>query len=140
MVYEPLDRGLAIFAANEEALAEPAQVLQEIYGDDVVLRHPKVRYMPGEPKYEPIMHVRVVARREFAAAVMHELRSRGARLIEQCTRSRAFIARAEAPLALLLGLPALLEEMTGGNAVATIRLVRYAPLPPDPRSLERAAA
>ena len=129
---EPLDRGLAIFAANEEALEEPRRVLQDLYGDHVVLRHPKVRYMPGEPPQEPIMHVRITAKREHAARVLQELRMRRARILEECVRARIVVVRAEAPLAVLLGLPALLDVVTEGTAVCTIRLLRYAPVPPDP--------
>lgn len=129
---EPLDRGLAIFAANEEALDEPRRVLQDLYGDHVELRHPKVRYMPGEPLQEPIIHVRITTRREFAPRVLQELRTRQARILEECARARIFIVRAEAPLAMLLGLPGLLDGLTEGSAVCTIRLVRYAPVPPDP--------
>src|SRR5687767_3580241 len=66
VMFEPLDRGLAIFAANEDALEEPRRVLQDMYGDFVEVRSPKVRYMPGEPAHEPIMHVRITARRENA--------------------------------------------------------------------------
>jgi hypothetical protein len=132
-LFEPLERGLAIFAANEDALDEPRRVLQDLYGDFVEVRHPKVRYMPGEPLHEPIMHVRIASRREFADAIIHELRARGARILEECARPRMFIVRAEAPLALLLGLPALLDVMTDGTASHSIRLLRYAPLPPDPK-------
>lgn len=129
---EPLDRGLAIFAANEEALEEPRRVLEDLYGEHVELRLPKVRYMPGEPPHEPIMHVRITTRREFAPRAVQELRNRRARILEECLRGRTFIVRAEAPLATLLGLPALLDKLTEGTAACAIRLVRYAPVQPDP--------
>jgi len=128
VMFEPLDRGLAIFAAHEDALEEPRRILQDVYGDFVEVRKPRVRYMPGEPAHEPIMHVRVTARREHAAALLRELRRRGARMLEECTRNRVFIVRAEAPLESLLGLPARLEELTDGLAMHSIRLVRYAPV------------
>ena len=130
-LFEAHDHGLAIFAANEDALERPVQVLRQLYGDQVEVRRPKVRYLPGEPLHEPIMHVRVSVRREFADAVVRELRQRGARIVEQCVRPRLVIVRAEAPLAVLLGLPALLEVMTDGTASHAIRLLHYAPLPPE---------
>lgn len=130
-LFEAHDHGLAIFAAHEAALEGPLQVLQQLYGDDVEVRGPKVRYLPGEPLHEPIMHVRISVRRDFAGAVLAELRQRGARIVEECARSRITIVRAEAPLATLLGLPARLDVMTGGNASHAIRLLRYAPLPPE---------
>lgn len=131
-LFEAHDHGLAIFAASEEAIEEPRRVLREIYGDWVEVRRPKVRYMPGEPLQEPIAHARITTRNEFSVAVLAELRRRGARVVEQCTRPRIFIVRAEAPFAALLGLPAKLETMTHGDAVQSIRLVRYAPVAPEP--------
>ncbi|HYC36140.1 MAG TPA: hypothetical protein VEC19_06940 [Usitatibacter sp.] len=133
VVSEPLDRGLAIFAANEEALAGPTRVLQEIYGDGIEVRGPRIRYIPGDPLYEPIMHVRIVTRRQWAWHVLNELKMRQGRILEECARGRDVIVRAEVPLALMLGFEALLEAMTHGQATSTSRLSRYAPVPPkDP--------
>src|SRR5687768_15500807 len=134
VMFEPLDRGLAIFAAHEEALLEPRRILRDMYGDFVELRPPRVRYMPGEPAREPVMHVRITARREYASALLLELRQRGARLLEECTRDRTFIVRAEAPLAALLGLPARIAQITDGSAMHAIRLLRYAPVPDGPEA------
>jgi hypothetical protein len=128
VLFEPLDRGLAIFAAHEEALLEPRRILRDMYGDFVELRQPRVRYMPGPPAHEPVMHVRITARREYAAALLLELRQRGARLLEECTRNRVFIVRAEAPMAALLGLPDRLAQLTEQSAMHSIRLVRYVPV------------
>ena len=128
VMFEPIDRGLAIFAAHEDALEAPRRILRDKYGDFVEVRSPRVRLMPGEPAHEPIMHVRVEARRDHAFVLLRELRRRGARLLEECMRNRVFIVRAEAPLGSLLGLPATLHELTGGLAMHSIRLVRYAPV------------
>jgi hypothetical protein len=131
-LFEPHPHGLAIFAANEEALAQPTRLLRDLWGDFVEVQRPKVRYMPGEPPHQPIMHVRVATRREFAVRVLAELRARRARILEECTRDRAFIVRAEAPLAAVLGLPAKLDALTGGDAASVIRLLGYSPVSPDP--------
>ena len=127
LLARPLATGLALFAANEDALEEPARILREIYGDFVDLRSPRVRIIPGEPAQEPIMAVRISARAEHAGAIVAELRRRGTRILEECFRGRVFILRAEAPLALLLGLPGAVRAITEGTADAAIRLVRYAP-------------
>ena len=132
LMYEPIDRGLAIFAAHEDALEEPRRILHDLYGDFVEVRSPRVRLMPGEPAHEPIMHVRITARRENAPGLLRELRQRGARMLEECTRNRVFIVRAEARLEALLGLPARLDELTDGLAMHSIRLVRYAPVTEGP--------
>src|SRR5689334_11996587 len=96
---EPLDRGLAIFAANEGAVAAPTRVLQVVYGDDVELRGPRIRYIPGTPLHEPIMHVRVTARRELAGPVVRELKARQGRILEECVRGRQVVVRAQVALA-----------------------------------------
>ena len=62
---------------------------------------------------------------------MGELRRRGARILEECYRGRVFIVRAEAPLALLLGLPTAVRAISDGEAEPAIRLVRYAPISED---------
>lgn len=131
-VFEPIDRGLAMFAANEEALEEPTRILQEIYGEQVEVRAPRVRYLPGHPLQEPIMHVRVTTRREWAGPVLAELRLRGATILEESMRQRDYVVRAEAPLSVLLGLPATLDAITGVETPCAIRLSRYEPLPPPP--------
>jgi len=130
VVFQTLDHGLAILAANEDALEEPHRILREMYGDFVEVRDRRVRYMPGP--HEPIMHVRITARRDNAPAILRKLRNRGARLLEECTRNRVYIVRAEARLATLLGLPARLDEITEGLAMHSVRLIRYAPVLEDP--------
>ena len=132
-MFEAHDHGLAIFAANEDALRVPLRVLRETYGDFVDVRRPKVRLLPGDPPQEPVMQVRITTRADYSIGVLAELRARGARIIEQCVRGRVVILRAEAPLARLLGLPARLEAITDASAAQSIRLVRYAPVPPAPR-------
>ena len=131
-IFEPHDHGLVILAANEDALVEPRRILRDIYGDFVEIRAPKVRHLPGEPPHEPVAHARISTRGEFSLRVVAELRRRGARILEQCSRPRVFIVRAEAPLAALLGLPAKLEAIAGDDVTHAIRLVRYEPLDAGP--------
>jgi hypothetical protein len=128
LLARPLESGLALFAANEDALEAPARILRDIYGDFVELRSPRVRVIPGEPEQEPVMAVRVTSRAEHAGRIVGELRRRGARILEECHRGRVFVVRAEAPLALLLGLPAAVRAITEGTADPSVRLVRYAPV------------
>lgn len=131
LLSRPLPAGLALFAANEDALVAPARILRDLYGEFVELRPPRARIIPGNPAQEPIMNVRVTARVEHTGAVLAELRRRSARILEECVRGRTFIVRAEAPLALLIGFPAALAGRTEGTANHAIRLVRYAPVPDD---------
>lgn len=131
LLSRPLPAGLALFAANEEALEDPTRILRDLYGDFVEVRPPRARIIPGNPAQQPIMNVRVTARTEHSVAILAELRSRAARIVEECVRGRTFIVRAEAPLALLIGFPARLAALTGGSAHPAIRLLRYAPVSRD---------
>jgi hypothetical protein len=133
VLFEPLDRGLAIFAANEDALEDPVRILGKIYADSVEVRRPVVRFIPGEPAQQPMMYVRIRTRREHAGAVMQELRFRGVRIVEEAFRGREVVVRGEAPLTNLIGLPKELIGLTEGTASHLIRLTHYAPVPPaDP--------
>jgi translation elongation factor EF-G len=109
-------------------MPSPLRVLGEVYADDLVVRPPVVRLMPGDPVQQPIMYVRIRARREHAGLVMQKLRARGVVIAEETFRAREVIIRGEAPLAHLLGLPAELADLTDGSASHLIRLTHYAPL------------
>ena len=137
VMFEPLDRGLAIFAANEDALEGPVRILEEVYPDSVEVRHPVVRVLPGTPVQQPMMYVRVRTRREHASAVLQELRLRGVKIVEEVFRRREVVVRGEAPLANLLGLRAELGELTDGSASHLIRLTCYAPLPTEDTPMDR---
>ena len=126
----PRPTGLALFTANEEALEQPVRILRDLYGDFVQVRPSRARVIPGNPAQEPIMALRVVARVEHTGAIIAELRRRGTHVQEECVRGRTLILRAEAPLAVLLGLPGALHGLTDGTATHSIRLVRYAPVAP----------
>ena len=108
--FEATQRGLAMFAAHEDALERPVAVLQQRYGDAVEVRPPRVRCLPGHPLQQPVMALRVVVRREHSLAVLQELRQRDVRIEEECQRGRTFVFRARAPLRDLLGLGQRLVE------------------------------
>jgi len=133
LLFEPYEHGLAIFAANEDALEAPRRILREIYGDFVEVRQPQVRYIPGKPPQEPLMSVRVTGRADSVGRVLAELRLRSAHIVEQCIRGRIVILRAEARLADLLGFPARLARITDGTATHSIRLLRYVAVADDPQ-------
>jgi hypothetical protein len=132
VLYEALDHGLVIFAANEDALEDPIRVLEEAYPGGVEVRRPAVRFVDGTPVQEPVMYVRVRARREHAGAVLQKLRLRGVRIEEEAFRVRELVVRGEAPLANLIGLPGELVDLTEGTASHLIRLTHYAPVAADP--------
>ncbi|HUP29417.1 MAG TPA: hypothetical protein VM122_04530 [Usitatibacter sp.] len=125
---EPMLDGLAIFAANEDALAPPVRLLGEIYGRQIELGAPSVRLIVGEPMQQPVMAVRVRAKRQHTSAVLGALWQRGVKLLEECVRGREFIVRGSAPLQDVMGLPDELAAATDGTAAHWIRLAHYAPM------------
>ena len=131
VLFEAMDRGLVIFAANEDAIDASVQVLEETYAGKVEVRRPVVRLMRGEPMQQPMMYVSVTARREHAGIVVQKLRARGVVIAEEMLRRREVVVRGEAPLACLLGLPAELAQATDGCASHVIRLTHYAPVAED---------
>lgn len=125
--FEPTPRGLAMFAANEDALERPVAVLQHRFGDAVDIRPPRVRCLPGHPLQQPVMALRVAVPREHSLAVLQELRQRDVRIDEECQRGRTFIYRGRAPLRALLGLGGRLASLSRGSAQLAMRLSHYAP-------------
>jgi hypothetical protein len=128
LLLEPARHGLAVFAAHEDALSGCVRTLAEVYADRLEVREPVVRLIPGEPVQQPVMNVRVRARREHAAAVLQELARRDVKIDEQTLQSRELTIRGTAPMADLLGLPGVLAEITGGTATHWIWLARYVPV------------
>jgi hypothetical protein len=131
LALEPVHDGLAIFAANEDALAVPARILAEVYSDSVVVRAPSVRLIDGDPAHEPVMNVRVRAKRCYMPAVLAALRYRGARVVEECLKGREFVVRAEAPMRRLMGLSAEMAMITEGTSSSWVYLSRYQPVSGD---------
>jgi predicted membrane GTPase involved in stress response len=126
------NKGLHVLARNEESLALPVGVLMDVYGPNLEVQPPRVRLIEGIQVQEPIMHVRISLEVRHLAAVKQALAARGATLSEEYTRSAYCVLRYEAPLANLLGLPAELDNLTGGLAKHWIVLSHYALVPGDP--------
>ena len=125
---EPAPHGLAIYAAHEDALSGCVRTLAEVYADRLDVREPVVRFIPGEPVQQPVMNVRVRARREHTGAVLQELARRGVKIAEQSLHLRELTIRGTAPLVDLMGLPRVLTEITGGTATHWIWLAHYVPV------------
>jgi hypothetical protein len=120
--------GLEILAADEDVMESALRTLRELHGDGIESDGVAVRTLAGDPAREPVMAIRISTRREFADAIRAELRRRGAALAERSGASRASTMIAgTAPMAKLLGLPAVLAVLSRGNAVHWIRLSHYAP-------------
>ena len=59
LVLEPSPRGLTLLAETEMALERPIAVLKDVYGDEVRVGPPTVRYHEGAQVEEPYMGLRI---------------------------------------------------------------------------------
>lgn len=133
VAYEPSSSGLKLLAEDESALATPAEILQQAYGDGVRLGPLRVRLLreAGQVK-EPVMNVRVQSRRSDEQNVLDDLARRDA-IIQEIDQQRAMcIVRAQATLRNLLGYRQTLATMTANTAEAWVWLSHYAPVNDEP--------
>jgi hypothetical protein len=130
--------GLLIRGENEEALAEPLDILRQVHGEDLGVAPPRVRHLFIDGRWcEPIMQVRARVPSEHLAAVRQDLLALGASLLDIDCLADGWVIRAEAPMRDLLGYGARLRRLAGDEASHWIWLDRHAPLRPPP--LGRAA-
>lgn len=120
-----------IHAVNERALKEARRAVQDAHCSPVTFDAPTVyRYVDRVRglEMEPLMFVRVNARRSHLSWLVDDLRRRDARLQEIELQKQRVIARAEARLASILGLEQAILEFTDNTAQVSTWLVRYEPL------------
>lgn len=133
ITFEATHDGLLMRAQNEDALSRPAALLRDLYGEDLVLHPPRVRYMSlGNRPYEPIMLLRVRIAPRHRQAVSDDLAARDVALLEAHERPSVCVLRAEAPLRRLLGYGETLSALTNGNGLYWIWLNRYVPIDDPP--------
>lgn len=133
IAFHPCGKGLLIQAVNEETLAPPVTRLQDIYGGKLDVSPPMVRYVDGTGTLEPVMHVRVSVTPACGPRVERDLERRGATILEEEQQRLAWVIRAVAPLAAIVGYADELAAMTHGRATLWTWLSHYTPCPPrDP--------
>lgn len=130
--YDARGRALAIMADTEAALERPLEVIRSMYGDQVRIGAPAIRYREGACVEEPYMMVRVQCAPHHLAAVKNDLEARAAEVSEIDGCSDPAIIRATAPLQFLLGYARRLTEIAGAEAGHSMQLSHYAPLLQQP--------
>lgn len=130
--FEPGADGLTVLAETELALERPISRLREVYGEELRIEPPTVRYQPGEQVQEPHMGLRVHSSPECFEALRRDLDLRAARILDAEVTERFAILRASAPLAALVGYPKRVNELTGGRGRLVMWLSHYAPVEDDP--------
>ena len=126
IVYEPSSLGLKILAGDECALATPAEILQQVYGEDVRLTSPRVRLLRDVAGIkEPVMNVRVQVRLSDVHAVVDDLARRDAVTQEVDYQSSSAVIRAQATLRKLLRYQQAVAAMTDNTAEVWLWLSHY---------------
>jgi len=129
VVYEPSSQGLKILAGDECALATPAEILQQVYGNDLRLTTPRVRLLRDAAGIkEPVMNVRVKVRSSDVQEVVDDLARRDATPQEVDYRPSAAVIRAQATLRKLLRYQQTLAAMTENTAEVWLWLSHYSPV------------
>jgi hypothetical protein len=133
VAFDATPTGLSMRAQNEDALARPVAQLRDLYGGELVLHPPQVRYISlSDRPYEPIMLLRVRTGPGHLDAVHSDLAARHAVLLDEHRSPSVSVLRAEAPLSKLLGYGHALSELTGGTSQYWIWLDRYDPMSDPP--------
>lgn len=134
--FAPGPQGLVILAETEMALERPVKILSEVYGDQVRIGPPTIRYRrgahSGASTEEPHMGLRVLCAPACYEAVRHDLGLRQAVILDSEVNRQFGIARARAPLAALIGYPAKFAELTSGHGQLVMWLSHYETLEEPP--------
>jgi|HigsolmetaAR204D_1030405.scaffolds.fasta_scaffold00241_7 predicted membrane GTPase involved in stress response len=130
---EASPRGLTLLAETEMALEEPLSVLRDMYGNNIQVGPPKVRYRQNaEQLEEPYMGLRIRCRPAYFTRLRIDLVRRGADISDAELTSLCGVLRATAPLAVLVGYPAHVRTVTEGTAQLVMWLSHYAPVTNTP--------
>jgi hypothetical protein len=129
---EATPEGLVLRAETETAFDIPIEVLKDVYGDQIRIGSPTVRYHRSQQLEEPHMGVRVLCANPYFAAVKADLVSRSAHILDAEVMAQFGVVRATAPLVKLLGYSHALADLTAGSAREVMWLSHYAPVEPLP--------
>ncbi len=128
IAFEPSRRGLTMLAETELALERPIALLRDVYGNEVRVGPPKVRYHQGTHLEEPHMGLRIRCEPRHFEWLRDDLLRRNARLIDAEQNQLYSVLRATAPLTELVGYPAHVRDATEGKAQLVMWLSHYEPV------------
>jgi hypothetical protein len=132
LVLEPSMRGLKLLAETEMALERPIALLRDVYGNDVRVGPPTVRYHQGSQVEEPYMGFRIRCQPQHFERLRGDLVRRGAALSDAELNKLCGVLRASARLADLVGYPAHVRASTEGTAQLVMWLSHYEPVTDSP--------
>ena len=127
-------QGLTIRGETEDSIDAATVILKDLYGPDLRIGPPAIRYHLGRSLEQPWMGLRVKCKPGHLDAVNADLIDRRATIVSCDVDSAQYVIQARAPLACILGYRLSLELITSGTAQHAIWLSHYAPVegtPPD---------
>jgi hypothetical protein len=127
-------KGLAIRGETEDSIDAATVILKDLYGSDLRIGPPTIRYHLGRSLEQPWMGLRIRCKPEHLDDVNADLIDREATIVGCDVESAQSVIQARAPLASLLGYRLSLEMISSGTAQHAMWLSHYAPIentPPD---------
>lgn len=127
-------QGLAIRAETEDAIDAAIVILKDLYGPNLRIGPPTIRYHQGTSLEQPWMGLSLRCAAEHLDVVNADLIDRQATIVSCDVEPSQCLIQARAPLATLLGYRSYLDKLTAGSAQYAMWLSHYAPLenpPPD---------
>ncbi len=133
----PSHQGLAIRAETEDSIDAAIVLLKDLYGPNLRIGPPTIRYHKGRMLEQPWMGLSIRCAPEHLDAVNADLIDREATIVSCEIEPAESLLEARAPLAALLGYRSDLEKLSAGSARHAMWLSHYAPVenpPPDGRA------
>jgi hypothetical protein len=127
-------KGLAIGGESEDAIDAAIVILKDLYGPNLRIGPPTIRYHKGVSLEQPWMGLSLRCTPKYFDAVNADLHVREATVSSCDFGPEQCLIQASAPLAALLGYRADLEDLTAGSARHAMWLSHYEPIetpPPD---------
>ncbi len=121
-------QGLTIRGETEDTIDAATVILKDLYGSDLRIGPPTIRYHLGRSLEQPWMGLRVKCKPEHFDAVNADLIDRETTIVSCDIESEQSVIQARAPLAALLGYRLSLEMIASGSAEHAIWLSHYAPI------------
>ncbi len=125
-VFEPTPQGLRVIAETEMALERPLEILRDVFGEQLHVEPPAVRYREGASLEEPHMGLRVLAAPMHFEILRNDLLLRGATIVDAEQSKHFAVLRAVAPLKKLFGYHAFVAQHTSRRGQLVMWLSHYA--------------
>ena len=125
-------QGLAIRAETEDAIEAAIVMIKDLYGRNLRIGPPTIRYHHGVSLEQPWMGLSIRCMPDHLGAINADLIQRNATIVSCDIEPGQCLIQARAPLAALLGYRSDLETLTAGSGRYAMWLSHYAPIESPP--------